>query len=54
MKLENRYGELFPEYYNYFGRPLRLKKSKYAMTNSGNLFSDELTNFPIDEAGFNK
>ena len=26
MKLESRYGEYFPEYAKYFGRPLRLKK----------------------------
>ena len=37
MKLDSRYGEYFPEYYNYFGRPLILKKSVYGMNNSGNL-----------------
>ena len=26
----------------------------YGMTNSGKMFSDELTNWLIDEAGFNK
>ena len=26
VKLDIRYGEYFPEYANYFGRPLRLKK----------------------------
>ena len=31
-----------------------LKKSMYGMTNYGNLFSDEITNWLIDEAGLNK
>ena len=44
VKLDSRYGEYFPEYCNYFGRPLRLKKSIYGMTNSRKLISDELTN----------
>ena len=47
MKLGSRYREYFPDYANYFGRPLRLKKSMYEMANSGNLFSDELTNWLI-------
>ena len=54
VNLDNIYGEYFPEYSNYFWRPLRLMKSKYGMTNSGNLFSDKLTNFLIDEVGFNQ
>ena len=44
VKLEIIYGEYCPEYANYFGRPLRLKNPMYGMTNSGKLFSDELTN----------
>ena len=43
MKLESRYVDYFPEYYNYFGRALILFKSMYGMTNSGKLFADELT-----------
>ena len=52
MKLDSIYGEYFPEYSNYFGRPLRINKSIYGITNYGNLFADELTNFLIYEAGF--
>ena len=52
VKLDSRYGEYFPEYFNYFGRPLRFKKSMYDITNPGRLFSDELTNYMIDKAGF--
>ena len=54
LKLDIRYGEYYPEYVNYFGRPLRLKKSMYGMTNSGKLFADEINNWMIDEAGFNQ
>ena len=52
FKLDSRYGEYFPEYANYFGRPFRLKKLMYGITNSGEMFSDELTNFLIDESSF--
>ena len=52
VKLDSRYGEYFPEYANYFVITLRLKNSMYGMTNFGNLFSDELTNWLIDKAGF--
>ena len=51
---ENIYVEYLPEYANYFGRLLRLKKSIYGMTNSGKLFADELTNWMIDESIFKK
>ena len=44
VKLDSRYGDYFPEYYNYFGRPLRLKKSMYGMNDSGKLFADDITN----------
>ena len=40
VKLHSRYADYFPEYSNYFGKYLRLMKSKYGMTNSGNLFAD--------------
>ena len=43
VKLDSKYVYYFPEYYNYFGRALILLKSMYCMTNSGKLFSDELT-----------
>ena len=54
MKLDSRYREQFPEYANYFGRPLGLNKEMYGMTNTGNLFSDETTNWLIYEAGFKR
>ena len=50
VKLDNRYGEYFPEYWKYFGRPLILKKSIYDMTNYGKLFADELNNWIICES----
>ena len=52
IKLDSRYGEYFPEYANYFGRPLVLKKSMYGMTNSVKIFSDELSNWLLHEAEF--
>ena len=54
MKLDSRYGEYFPEYANYFGGPLRLNKPMYGMTNPVKLFADELTNWLINESGFNQ
>ena len=53
VKLDSMYGEYLPEYANYFGKPLRLNKSIYGMTHCGKLFADKLTNFLIDESGFN-
>ena len=41
-----------PEYCNYFGIPLLLKKSMYVMTNYGRLFYDDLTNWMIYVTGF--
>ena len=35
VKLHERYAEYFPEYQQYFGRPLRLLRSMYGMTISG-------------------
>ena len=52
VNLDSIYREYFPEYCNYFGRPLSLKKSMFGVDNSGNIFADELTNWMIDEAGF--
>ena len=43
VNLDSRYEYYFPEYYNYFGKDLRLLNSMYGMINTGNLFSDELT-----------
>ena len=40
VKLDIRYTDYFPEYEKYFGRALRLLKSMYGMTNSGNLFAE--------------
>ena len=51
VKLDMRYTDYFPEYANYFGRSLILLKSMYGMTNSGNLFDNELTEWLL-EAGF--
>ena len=51
VKLDMRYADYFPEYAQYFGRALILLKSMCGMTNSGKLFSDELTEWLI-EAGF--
>ena len=41
--LDSRYTDYFPEYSKYSGISLRLLKPMYGMTNSGKLFSDELT-----------
>ena len=43
VKLDIRYTDYFPEYAQYLGRALRLLKFVYGMTNSGELFADELT-----------
>ena len=43
VELDSRYADDFPEYSNYFGSALILLKSVYSTTNSGKLFSDELT-----------
>ena len=51
VKLDSRYADYFPEYSNYLRRALRLLNSMYVMTNSWNLFSDELTEW-LFEAGF--
>ena len=51
FKLDIRYTDYFPEYAQYFGRALRFLKSIYGMTNSGKLFSDELTEWLL-ESGF--
>ena len=40
VKLDSRYVEYFPEYANYFGRTLRLKKYMYGMTNYRKIFAD--------------
>ena len=50
MKLDSRYAGYFPKYLSYFGRALRLLKYIFGMTNSGNLFADELTEWLL-EAG---
>ena len=36
VKLDMRYAAYFPEYSQYFGRALKLLKSMYGMTKSGN------------------
>ena len=49
FKLDIRYTDYFPEYAHYFGRALRLLKSMYGMTNSGNLFAIELPEWLLEE-----
>ena len=51
VKLDIIYTDYFPEYAKYFGRSLILLESMYGMTNSGKLFSGELTKWLL-EAGF--
>ena len=51
MKLNSIYADYFTEYLSDFGRSLRSLTSRYGITNSGKLFSDELTEWLI-EAGF--
>ena len=48
VKLDGIYADYFPEYSNYFGSALRLLKSVYGMTNSGKLFSYELTEWLLE------
>ena len=48
VKLDIRYTDYFPEYAKYFGIALRLLKSIYGMTNSGKLFTDEVTEFLLE------
>ena len=49
VKLDMRYTDCFQEYAQYFGRALKNLKYMYGMTNSGKLFSDELTEYLIEE-----
>ena len=42
VKLDSIYTDYFTEYSNYFGKSLILLKSMNGMTNSGELFADEL------------
>ena len=53
MKLDSRYADYFPAYSSYFGRASRLLKYMYGMTNSGKLFSDDLTEW-LNKSGFIK
>ena len=49
VKLDMRYADYFQEYAQYFLRALKLLKSMYGITNSGKLFSDEMTEWLIEE-----
>ena len=49
VMLDIRYEDYSPEYVQYFGRALKLLKSMYGMTKSGKLFSDDLTEWLIEE-----
>ena len=51
MKLDSRYVDYFKECSNYSVRDLKLFNFMYGITNSGNLFSDELTEWLL-EVGF--
>ena len=44
INFDSRYGDYFPEYFNYIGSKLRLKKSMYGMNISEKRFPDELLN----------
>ena len=48
LKLDSIYAECFPEYSSCFGITLILLKSMYIMTNSGNVFDDDLTEWFIE------
>ena len=52
VRLYSRYREYFPEYCNYFGRPLRLKKSMYGINIPGKIFAYLITNRMINKARF--
>ena len=54
VNFDSRYGEYLQEYANYFGGPLILKNLMYGMTNTRDLFADELINWLIDESGSNQ
>ena len=41
VKLDSRYADYFSEYSNHFGRALRLLKTMYVMTTSGEIFADK-------------
>ena len=43
VKLDSRYADYFPEYWNNFGRALRLLKFMYGMKKYGKLFGGEVT-----------
>ena len=49
MKLDGRYADYFPEYSNSFGRALIFLKYMYVMNNSGKIFTDELTEWLLEE-----
>ena len=51
MRLDSGYADCFTKYLSYFGRALRLLKYMYEMTNSENLFDDELIEWFI-KVGF--
>ena len=53
LKLDSIYANYFTGYSNYFGRALRFFKYMYGITNSGKLFSDELTEWLL-KSGFIK
>ena len=48
MNLDSRYAEYFPYYSSCFVRALIFLKYMYEMTNSENLFADELTEWLIE------
>ncbi|MGH7954550.1 MAG: reverse transcriptase domain-containing protein, partial [Gloeomargaritales cyanobacterium] len=52
IKLPVKYGELFPEYAHFCGRPLRLNKSMYGMIHSGRFWWQELLEWLLSN-GFN-
>jgi hypothetical protein len=51
VSLPAKYGELFPEYADYCGRPLLLNKSMYGTTYSGKMWYQELDDWLTDKEG---
>jgi len=51
VTLPAKYGELFPEYKEWCGRPLLLLKSMYGITYSGKMWYQELDEWLVDKNG---
>jgi hypothetical protein len=49
ISLDKSYAEYFPQYKQYFGRPLLLKKGIYGLTINGKLWSIEFTQWLVSQ-----